>query len=362
MRAILIPAAMCALPATAQVPPTAAANAPVIPINSNFWSYWTHYWTTWLPDHPVYEMIELTAYENPADPSDVFVRVFLTERAGRKTQYFYVNNEAEARRSRANTHFRNIEYRRSGPAGGPQNIEVRFSDKDGVPIHWTIRFDPGARLRTRGAELTPSIHSVGSVMLLALRTRTVETRDDRVMFGDVDYAHSNAAGTPAQGTGSWYNPDYFSAVLVYGRTAFTLADGVLTNSWGRAFSPIPGRPGTYRSNALGPENFIEFSVDRNAGVRRYAHFSRGHSLVLAFEPALPTHARARNGQRIGFNASFDGSRPLMTGHIRVRRPQPDQVVFDWVPSGPAWAIGRNFRSSVSLKENGYEVTSGESRD
>lgn len=361
--AALACAALGSAPVAAQVPARAAANAPIIPINSNFWSYWTHYWATWLPDHPVYEMIELTAWENPSDPSDVFVRIFLTERAGRKAQYYYVNDEGEARRSRANTRYREIQFRRSGARGGPQNLEVRFTDKDNIPIHWTINFDPRARLRSRSAELTPSIHSVGSIMLFALRTRTVDTHDDRVMFGDRDYAHQGSAGDRARGTRSWFNPDYYSAVLVYGRTGFTFADGVLTNSWGRTFSPVAGRPGLFRSNLLGrPDNFIEFSVDRNSAVRRYTHFSRGHSLVLTFTPALPTLARARDGQRLRFSASFDGSRPLMTGDLLVRRPQPDQVVFDWIPSGPAWAVGRNMRSSVSLRDNGYEVTSGDRRD
>lgn len=34
----------------------------------------------WLPEHPLYEMIELTAYEGPSNPSDVLVRVFPTIR------------------------------------------------------------------------------------------------------------------------------------------------------------------------------------------------------------------------------------------------------------------------------------------
>jgi hypothetical protein len=94
----------------------------VVPLNTNFWSYWTHYWTTWLPDHPVYEMIELTAYENPEDPADYLVRVFLTEREGRKQQYFYLNDEDEVRRTRANAYFRQIMYRRSGPESGPSQV------------------------------------------------------------------------------------------------------------------------------------------------------------------------------------------------------------------------------------------------
>lgn len=342
------------------------SDAPVVPFNSNFWSYWTHYWTTWLPDHPVYEMIELTAYENPADPADVLVRIFLTERAGSKKQYFYLNDEAETRRSRANSYFRDIAFRRSGVAGGPQDLEVSFTDKDGVPIHWSIRFGPDARLRDHGAGLTPSIHSVGSVLLLALRTRTVDTHDDRVSFGDIDYASKRAADDLTRGTRSWFNPDYYSAVIIHGKVAFTWKDGVLTNGWGRTFTRAAGKGGWYRSQSLGPENYIAFRTDRRGGLRSYSHFSRGHSLNFAFEPAIPSVARARGGEKVRFSASFDDRKPLMTGEVRVSRPRPDLINLEWVPTGPEWAIGRDFRSTIRTTETGYELvtmeTGGGARD
>ena len=348
----------CVRTETAVRGPSADA-APIIPFNSNFWSYWTHYWTTWLPDHPVYEMIELSAYENPSDPSDVLVRVFLTERAGRKKQYFYLNDEAETRRSRANSYFREIEYRRSGEPGGPQNLSVAFADKDGVPIRWSIRFGPDARLRAHGAGLTPSIHSVGSVLLFALRTRTVDTHDDRVTFGGVDYASKRAADDRTPATRSWYNPDYYSAVLVHGTATFTWDEGVLKNSWNRTFTKTAGEARRYRSQELGPENFIEFKLDRQGGLRAYSHFSRGHSFNFAFEPAIPSLTRARSGDVVRFSASFDKRRPLMTGRVVVRRLEPGAMRLDWVPTGPDWAIGRDFQSEIRAKGTGYLLTTAE---
>lgn len=348
----------CASGAGAAATPSSPREAPVVPFNSNFWSYWTHYWATWLPDHPVYEMIELTAYENPKDPSDVLVRVFLTERAGRKRQFYYLNDEGEVRRSRAAAHFREIAYRRSGPAGGPQNLQVSFTDKDGVPIEWSIAFDPSARMRDHGAGLTPSIHSLGGILLFALRTRTVDTHDDRAVFAGVDYAHKGGPEDRAPGTRSWFNPDYYSAVLVFGRTGFTVKDGALANSWGRTFQPTPRNPRTYRTSALGrPDNFIVFDTDAKGGIRRYSHFSRGRSLDFRFKPAIPSLAHARDGQVVRFDASFDGRRPLMSGEVRVRRPGPDGMVLEWSPTGPAWALGRDFWSVVRAQDAGYEVTS-----
>ena len=343
----------------AQAPPPPDGPPPV-PFNSNFWSYWTHYWATWLPDHPVYEMIELTAWENPGDPSDRLVRVFLTERAGRKRQYFYLDDEAETRRSRANSHFREIDYRRSGAPGRPQDLAVAFTDKDGVPIRWTVSFGPEARLRDHGAGLTPSIHSLGGVLLFALRTRTADTHDDKVTFGGVDYASRGAADDRTPGTRSWYNPDYYSAVLVHGRAAFDWRDGVLVNrSWGRTFAPVAGDRRRYRSQPLGPDNFIAFETDRQGGLRRYSHFSRGHALNFDFRPAIPSPARAGGVGTVRFSVSFDGRPALMTGQVRVARPQPDLLRLDWVPSGPAWAVGRDFRSELRWHAGGYELTTAE---
>lgn len=362
--ALLLAAAAggCTRAETAAPGPSAAQGPPLIPFNSNFWSYWTHYWATWLPDHPVYEMIELTAWEDPKDSSRPLVRVFLTERAGRKRQYFYLNDEAETRRSRANSYFRDIEFRRSGETGRPQDLAVAFTDKDGVPVRWTIRFGPEARLRSHGAGLTPSIHSLGGVLLFALRTRTVDTHDDSVTFGGVDYASSRAPEDRTPGTRSWYNPDYYSAVLVHGRATFDWRDGVLANtSWGRTFTP--GRRGgrVYRSQPLGPDNFIEFETGRDGGLRRYAHFSRGHSLNFDFRPAIPPASRVRGGERVRFAASFDDRPALMTGEVRIGRPEPGLVTLDWVPAGPAWAVGRDFRSELRLQERGYELTTAERR-
>lgn len=338
-----------------------ASPIPVVPLNVNFWSYWTHYWTTWLPDHPVYEMIELTAYEDPSDPDDVLLRVFLTEREGRKQQYFYLNDPREVERTRANALYRNVVYRRTGPQDGPQGLHVAFTDKDGIPIEWTITFPPEARLRDHGSGLTPSIHSVGAVLLLALRTRTVDTHDDRVLFAGVDYASPRSPDDTTRGTRSWHNPGYYSAVLLFGKLQFTYHDGVLSNSWGRRFAPLPGDPFTFRTGDLGPENFAQFVLDSTGGMTSYSHFSRRHSLDFTFDPPLPSVATAQTGTRIRFGASFDNDRNLMTGSIEIQRVAPDAIVLEWVPDEPQWAVGRDFWSKIRLQESGYELTLTEGR-
>ena len=76
---------------------------PVIPFNTNFWNYWDHYWATWLDDHPKYEMIEVTTYDNPKSPNYKLVRVFLSEKSGSKLQYYYLNDSIDIKRSLANS-------------------------------------------------------------------------------------------------------------------------------------------------------------------------------------------------------------------------------------------------------------------
>ncbi len=332
------------------------AQHPIIPLNTNFWSYWTHYWTTWLPEHPVYEMIELTAYENPEDPEDYLVRVFLTEREGRKQQYFYLDDEDEVRRTRANAYFRDVVYRRSGPESGPQDLYVEFTDKDGIPIEWTITFPQGATLRSHGDGLTSSIHSLGAVLLLALRTKTSDTHDDQVLLAGANYASDRAPTDPTPGSRSWHNPDYYSAILLFGRLQFTHDDGgVVSNSWGRVFSPLPNQPLRYRTNELGPDNFVQFETDPDGGMRSYSHVSRGHSLDFTFEPALPHLLTAEDGTSVRFSASFDNRRQLMTGDVSIRRTAADVVVLQWVPEEPEWALGRDFWSVIEFQQTGYNL-------
>jgi hypothetical protein len=234
---------------------------------------------------------------------------------------------------------------------------VEFTDKDSIPIEWTITFPHGATLREHGDGLTPSIHSLGAVLLLALRTRTVDTHDDQVLFAGVDYASDRAPGDPAPGTRSWHNPDYYSAILLFGQLRFQHEEGgVVSNSWGRVFSPLLDDPLTYRTNALGPDNYVEFKLDAAGRMTSYAHVSRGHSLDFTFEPALPHRLKAKDGTSVRFNASFDNRRRLMTGDVSIRHDAPALVVLHWVPDEPEWALGRDFWSVIRFRESGYELT------
>ena len=44
--------------------PSYAQTDLLLPINTNF-SYWDHHWIMWIPQHPVYEAVEVLSLDSP---------------------------------------------------------------------------------------------------------------------------------------------------------------------------------------------------------------------------------------------------------------------------------------------------------
>jgi len=325
-------------------------NHPMIPFNTNFWNYWDHYWTTWLDNHPKYEMIEVTTYDNPNDKNYKLIRVFLSEKFGSKKQYYYLNDSTAMKRSRANSFYRDIEYQRIGEDAKPQGLYIKFRDKDGELIEWTINFNKKSELKPNIKGLTPSIHSVGYILLYHFRTLTAETKEDKVLFNGVNYAFDESK----KGKSSWYNKDTYSAVQVYGKNTFSIKDGKISNSWNRSFIR-QGNSNIYKSNKLGKENYVQFEVDPQNQIKKYQHLSFGHSLTFEFSPPLPNFSTAKNGQESSFTVSFDNYKKLMKGRIRVVVKGDDELIFQWIHESPEWSVWRPFKSIFRFKDNGYEL-------
>ncbi|MDT7833275.1 hypothetical protein RQM59_12845 [Flavobacteriaceae bacterium S356] len=324
---------------------------PTIPINTNFWNYWDHYWATWLDNHPKYEMIEVTTYDNPANPEYKLVRVFLSEKSGRKLQYYYLNDSIAMKRSRANSFYRDIVYKKKGKKGKPQGLYIKFRDKDDEIIEWTVNFDESAALKRHKKGLTPSIHSVGYILLYHLRTKTVSTTKDKVLFNGKDYAYKEEKGKK-----SWYNKDVYSAVKVYGKNVFTVSDKSLSSNWNRHFKK---QGNVYVSEKLGRQNFIRFEVDNNDQIKTYKHSSFDHTLTFTFNPPLPNYATAKNGQIVDFSVSFDEHQNVTKGKIRVMSKGEDKLIFQWIHDYPEWSKWRPFKSFFKFTDKGYELTTYE---
>ena len=329
-------------------------NMPVIPFNTNFWNYWDHHWMMWLPEHPVYESIELSSYDNPQDPEYKLIRVFLTERAGNKQQYFYLNDQEAVNRSRANAFYRDIKYRTEGEYGRPLNLYVEFQDKDSRLIQWSVKFEADQRLRAGIKELTPSIHSVGWIFLFLYRDQTVDTPKGRFLINGVDYSFKGNPETTTKRYRSWYNHNVYSAVIVFGNSRFAYADDAITNSWGREFRRHPEHKNLYVSKPLGYQNRIEFETNVRGGIQTYRNISMGHTFRFDFEPSLPTMKTAQHNQRIRYTVSFDEFKDLLQGEMTVDK-HADFLSLNWQHKSPDWAIDRAFQSKITFDSSGYEL-------
>jgi len=324
-----------------------ARKYPLIPFNTNFWNYWDHYWATWLDDHPKYEMIEVTAYDNLENSDYKLIRVFLSEKSGSKLQYYYLNDSIAMKRSRANSFYRDIVYKKKGKKEGPQSLYIKFKDKDDELIEWTINFDKKAKLGHHKKGLTPSIHSVGHILLYHLRTRTSSTTNDKVLFNGKDYAYNNKKGKK-----SWYNKDVYSAVQVYAKSTFNVANEKISNSWNRHFKK---QGNSYVSEKLGRQNFIKFDLDVDNQIKTYQHISFDHALTFTFDPPLPNYVTAKKGQVVDFSVSFDDRKDLMKGQVRVMSKGKDGLIFQWLHHYPKWSVWRPFKSYFQFTDTGYEL-------
>lgn len=328
-----------------------SAAPPLVPLITNFWSYWDHYWTTWLPDHPVYEMIEVTVYEGENEGAP-FIRVLLSEREGDSAQIFYLNDVDAVERSQANTRYADIEYQRSGEPGKPQNLEIRFFDEAGTRIEWSIQFADDVVMGQGSAELTPSIHSVGGVLLFAHAPRRAMTYQDSVRFDDIEYAHQGPDDDALEGIRSWYNEDYHSAVAIFGVQGFNFDGETLSHSWGGRFNAESGSNSEiWTSELRSAENFVRL-IYEDGGLGQYAHFSHGRALTFDIEPALPSLGAITDGARHAFNAGFGAGYAHMSGTIVTHRAG-GVVVLEWRPDHPGWALERPFYSLIQRTDDGY---------
>ncbi len=145
--------------------PSYAQSPLLVPINTNF-SHWDHHWIMWIPQHPVYEAVEVLSVDNPRNPKHRLIRIFFTERAGGK-QVQYFSDAAVAKSWRGEAYFRDIEYRTEGAFGKPLNLSAKFKDKENRLVELTIQTAKGEALTTVGEGLkAQGSHAADSVFLL----------------------------------------------------------------------------------------------------------------------------------------------------------------------------------------------------
>ena len=163
----------------------AGAAAPVVPLVTAH-RYWDHHWFVWLPRHPVYESVEVMSIESAGGHCRA-VWVFFTEREGGKRHVHFFDDRRIVEHF-PGSHFRPIEYERSGTPGQGQSVRVALSGLDDAPIE--IAVDLADRPLTRtGAGLTDqSGHSADSLFLLFHRNRNAPLRANEIRIGGRDYS------------------------------------------------------------------------------------------------------------------------------------------------------------------------------
>ena len=345
--------------------PSRAQTQLLLPINTNF-SYWDHHWIMWIPQHPVYEAVEVLSLDNPRDPANRLIRIFFTERAGGK-QVQYFSDPVVAKNWRTEAYFRDIEYRTTGEFGKPLGLYVKFKDKDDRLVELTIQTAKGQTLNPAGAGLkAQGTHGADSAFLLFYNGPSITKTTGKFLIEGKDYSATQAQG---RGVKRIYQAAYslgaYSAVIIYGRSRYDNTRDGVKNSMGRVFKATPGEnSGTiYRSNQFGfrAGNYIEITTNPKTGTLSYEHFSGEHVYRIEFEPALPNIDSARSGQMIRYKMSLDNIKNLVEGVLSVKREEK-MILLDWQHQAPNWAKPSALRSVIQLDSTGgYDLEVGRKR-
>jgi hypothetical protein len=191
-------------------------------------------------------------------------------------------------------------------------------------------------------------------LLYHLRRETQSTYNENILIDGIDYAPKKTSNGIKERE-SWYNKGVYSSVVIFGRLKFENENGTISNNWGRIFKPIEGNQFIYRSNYLGPKNYIEFEVDSLNQIKTYQQLSFGHSFKFSFTPPLPNRLTAKTGQVINYTVSFDDKKDLMNGKITIEKAK-DILTLSWKQLNPNWAKKRPFKSIITFDEKGnYEL-------
>jgi hypothetical protein len=318
---------------------------PTIPIVTQF-GYVDHHWFAWLPQHPVYEAVEIMLIDSP-DAARKVIWVFFTERLGSKNQDNYLSDPELAKRWSGRPYYREIEYKILGEPGSPLGIHVGFQDKDNAPVELDFKPVTGGALKTYG--LTRSAgHAASSVFHLFYRDKGSLLENSSLL---IDGKFIRTA-MPA------YSSGVYPIIFSYGKARFDFKDSAIVNSLGRIFTETPKSDGmlTYRGNISRPgwNNVVEVVTDGQGATLHYRHRDRNHFFQVSFDPALPNLSSLRDGQRIKYEISLDNKARILDGTIEVSTiGQPGNTTLRWQHENPAWAKEFRFRSNIQLRSGDY---------
>lgn len=335
---IALPASLALLGPAGIVHAATASPLPLLPLNINF-SYWDHHWIHWLPDHPIYEAIEV-ALGGPLPSGEPLVRLWFTERADGKRQIYYFNDAATPRTFGQESHFVPIKVERTGAAGMPQNLSLSFTEKDGAPVVWEVRFPAGQPLSTQGAGLKPQNgHAGHSVLLFWYIDKGALTADAVCTIGGVEH-RPKPGGETQRRVNTAYSSGAYSAALPFGQSEFTPTPAGFRSSWGgRDFVRDHFRY-TARFQAFHQPAMVELLAGSDGALIGYDHAHRDHHFSLVLQTALRL-----DGEPTNFWFKIDDrtvARGTVTPSVQhtpgVERVPPDTLhALAWDFTDPEWA-------------------------
>lgn len=323
---------------------------PTIPVLTQF-GYWNHHWFAWLPQHPVYEAVEVMLIDSPEVTRKV-IWVYFTERLGSKSQDHYLNDPELVKRWSGRPYYREVEYKTLGEPGSPLGIHLRFQDKDNAPVE--LDFKPMAGSTLRAAGLTRSAgHATSSIFHLFYRDKDSLLGSSLLLIG----------GKFVRSVMPSYSSGIYPIIFSYGKAQFDCKDSAIVNSWGRTFTEVSQSSGlrTFRSAILrsGWDNAIEVVTDGQGNTVQYKHRDRDHYFQINFTPGLPIVSALSDGQRVKYEILLDNKIKLVDGMIEVSTSkQPGSSTLRWLHESPDWAKDAPFRTTIQVRsgENiGYDL-------
>ena len=331
----------------------ANAGSPIVPLVTAH-HYWDHHWFLWLPRHPVYESVEIMSIDTAGNPYRA-VWVFFTERDGGKRQHHFFDDRRIVERF-TGSHYRAIDYERTGGPDRGQSIRVSLTGLDDVPVDIAIYLSDEP-LNRIGAGLTDqSGHAADMLFLLFHRERTALASGNEVQIGGRDYSFRAEDDPPGRYRfKASYSTGIQIGIIPFGRWSFSRDEMRLSApAAGLSFTGAAHDAGT-RLTASPPayRNTIAVEFDARGALTGYRHDSGAHRLEFDLEGALPLANDAPRSMR-GFAVHLDPDLPVARGEV-VSEPIEGGRRLTWRVHSPAWAEDYPFESIIRTNESGYEL-------
>ena len=331
----------------------ASAAAPVVPLVTAH-HHWDHHWFVWLPRHPVYESVEVMSI----DSAGGFYRAvwgFFTERHGGKRQVHFFDDR-QIVEGFPGSHYRPIDYERSGSPGQGQSVRVALTGLDDVPIEIVVDLADRPLTRTGAGLTNQSGHSADTLFLLFHRDRTALAWTNEVRVGGADYSFRAGDDPPAKHRFmAAYSAGIQIAVIPFGQWSFSRHEERLSaNAAGLSFA-VTEPDGGVRLTASQPGYRNRIAVDLNAGgaLTGYRHDAATHRLALSFDAALPLAVDSPRSAN-QFAVHMNPDKPVARGEV-VSELMEGGRRLTWRFHSPQWTANYPFESIIKPNGGGYTL-------